>query len=159
MTLACGPVYTQHKRFQRRRISCLFRPYGVHLPYETPPSAYGLGFVRVEHRKIALLIDRIRDAPIPGMHSLIKFRSTRAEIIGSARFPTRSVQPVGREGGECPVTPEFSVLQGGGDRDAHPQQLGTRLVHGVIFAHCRVSVWGAAQPPTTRGERIQSLAL
>jgi hypothetical protein len=61
----------------------------------------GLGLAWVEYRKIALLIDRIRDAPIPGMHRLIKFRSTRAEIIGAARFPTRPVQPVGREGGEC----------------------------------------------------------
>ena len=52
--------------------------------------------MQVEHREIALLIDRIRDAPIPGMHSPIQFRSTRAEIIGSARFPTRPVEPVGR---------------------------------------------------------------
>jgi hypothetical protein len=119
----------------------------------------GLGLAWVEYRKIALLIDRIRDAPIPGMHRLIKFRSTRAEIIGAARFPTRPVQPVGREGGECPITPEFGVLQGGGDRHAHPQQLGARLVHSIIFAYCRVSVWEAAQPPTTREERIQSAAL
>ena len=58
---------------------------------------------------IALIIDRIRDIPTPSMHGLIKFLGTGAEIIGSARFPARAVQPVGREGRERPITPEFGV--------------------------------------------------
>ena len=71
--------------------------------------------MRVEHREIAFIIDRIEDAPTPSMHGLIEFLGTGAEIIGPARFPARAVQPVGREGGERPITPEFGVPQGVGD--------------------------------------------
>ena len=115
----------------------------------------GLGLARVEHRKIPLIIDRIRDVPAHGMHGLIEILGTGTEIIGPTRFPARPVQPVGCERGERPITPEFSVPQGVGDGRAHPQQLGARLVHRVILAHGRVSVWREAQPPTAMGERIK----
>ena len=76
--------------------------------------------MRVKHREISLLIHRIRDAPAPGLRDRIEFRRTRAEIIGPTRFPARPIQPIGREGGQCPVTPAFGVLQGGGGCQAYP---------------------------------------